>query len=166
MQPLYGISRHNRSRSEQWQTVYWSKPSDLHIPASWHNGDDINQPACKPRQSAPRWHDDKNSNAHCAAFKTRWLHHQTLLESWCQDSLCKTSLFPTGEKYMLVSCCLCLQIVHLNKHTCYKVLCILCSGLCVFPDKTPFGNNKVDHLSASNSLTTLSNLNLQSNLMY
>lgn len=35
----------------------------------------------------------------------------------------------------------------------------------VFPDKTPFGNNQVDRLSASN-ITTLNNLNLHSNFIY
>ncbi len=114
MQPLYGISRHNQSRSEQWQTVYWSKPSDLHIPAPWHNGDDINRPPATS-QSTAKWHRETNlkhtkkSNTQRTAMrlKTQWLHHQTLLSSWCQETLCKAgaSLFPAGQNCSVSDCC-------------------------------------------------------------
>lgn len=71
-------------------SVYWSEPSDLHIPAPWHNGGDINPERCRrSRRSAPTEPRQKNEKE--TAPQLPALRLNTAMTSWeADETLCKT----------------------------------------------------------------------------
>lgn len=85
------------------------KPSDLHIPAPWHNVDDINRAASEPasllqsdteNQTENNAHRKVKSPTSEASARLCVRMITSLLESWSQASLCKAgaSLFPKSNK--------------------------------------------------------------------
>lgn len=101
MQPLYGISRHQRVGLSSDRLFIGQN----HLICTFLFPDTMEMTSTKASSRAgSKWHREQNLkhankhsgsslslSANCYAFKkTRGLHHQTLLESWCQESLCKT----------------------------------------------------------------------------